>query len=120
VAASAPVERPRSDDVARPRRLVVTRPRAAAPAAHEAREAAPPANDEAGKGGWLRVGGATLAGMRIAVDGATSGFAPLETALPAGPHVISVIDPRSGHVLLRKSVHIGEHHTRVAPLQILK
>jgi hypothetical protein len=79
-----------------------------------------PGSDQPAKRGWLRVGGPTFAGGRVAVDGANTGFAPLETELVVGTHNITVTDPATGHLFLRKTVHIGEHHTRVDPLRILK
>src|SRR5262249_19245779 len=82
-----------------------------------------PATDEAAKAtkqGWLRVGGPTFAGGRVTIDRPSIGLAPYETELPAGSHTLTVVDPVSGHVLLHKIVHIGEHHTHVDALKILR
>jgi serine/threonine-protein kinase len=78
------------------------------------------ARGAAAHGGWLRVGGASLAGGRVTVDGNAVGFAPLELALPLGAHTISVNDPTSGSVLVRSALEIDDHHTRVDPLRILR
>jgi hypothetical protein len=69
--------------------------------------------------GWLRVGGDTLVGSRVEVDGTFVGFAPLELSVPAGSHVI-LVTSESGHVLVRKHVHLGEAQTRLTPLRILR
>jgi hypothetical protein len=66
------------------------------------------------------VGGPALAGGQVSVDGATIGFAPVEKEIPAGSHSITIVDPATGHVELRKTVRIGEHNTRVDPLRILR
>jgi hypothetical protein len=47
------------------------------------------------------------------------GFAPLELSVPAGSHVI-LVTSESGHVLVRKHVHLGEAQTRLTPLRILR
>jgi serine/threonine-protein kinase len=72
------------------------------------------------RGGWLRVGGAKLAGGRVTVDGSSVGFAPLELALPLGSHTVSVNEPASGSVMVHTAVEIDDHHTRVDPLRILR
>jgi serine/threonine-protein kinase len=79
---------------------------------------APPATDLARKG-WLRVGGSALVGARVTADGDFAGYAPLELSLPVGAHVV-VVTSRTGHVLLRKRLHIGEDQTRLTPLRILR
>jgi serine/threonine-protein kinase len=71
------------------------------------------------KHGWLRIGGETLVGARVEADGTFAGFAPLELSLPIGSHVI-LVTSGSGHVLVRKHVHVGEAQTRLTPLRILR
>ena len=66
--------------------------------------ARPPA--DAPKHGWVRVGGEALVGARVETDGIFAGYAPLELSLPVGSHMI-VVTSRSGHVLVRKHVHLG-------------
>ena len=83
---------------------------------HARRAAAPDSSAR----GWLRVGGATLAGGRVTIDGASAGFAPLERALTIGGHNVVVNAPGSGQVLVRKTVWIGEDRTRLAPVRILR
>jgi len=74
---------------------------------------------DAAKHGWLHVGGLTLVGARVDVDGAFAGFAPLELSLPVGSHVIAVTSG-SGRVLVKKRIRLGEAETRLAPLRILR
>lgn len=69
--------------------------------------------------GWLRIGGENLVGARVETDGAFAGYAPLELSLPVGGHTI-VVTSRSGHLVVRKRVHIGESQTRLLPLRILR
>jgi PEGA domain len=70
--------------------------------------------------GWLRVGGAGFFGGQVTVDGEAVGFAPLERALPVGPHSITVTSPASGQTLVRRTIHVGGYHTRVKPLSLLR
>jgi hypothetical protein len=77
----------------------------------------PPA--ETPKLGWVRVGGEALVGARVETDGIFAGYAPLEMSLPVGSHMI-VATSRSGHVLVRKHVHLEETQTRLVPLRILR
>jgi hypothetical protein len=77
----------------------------------------PPASGA--KRGWLRIGGEALVGGRVETDGSFAGYAPLELSLPAGPHVI-VVTSRTGHVVVRKHVRLGEAQTRLLPLRILR
>jgi hypothetical protein len=69
---------------------------------------------------WLRVGGPTLAGARVSIDGTAVGFAPVELFRPCGAHKIAITDPATGRTLLRKTVRLGDQHTRAAPLRILQ
>ena len=69
--------------------------------------------------GWLRVGGETLVGSRVEADGIFVGFAPVELSLPIGSHVI-LVTSGSGHVLVRRHVHLGQAQTRLTPLRILR
>jgi serine/threonine protein kinase len=70
--------------------------------------------------GWLRVGGAGFFGGQVTVDGEVVGFAPLERALPVGAHAITVVSPSSGQMLVRQTIHVGGHHTRLKPLSLLR
>ncbi len=70
--------------------------------------------------GWLRVGGAGFFGGQVTVDGEVVGFAPLERALPVGAHSITVVSPSSGQTLVRQTIHVGGHHTRLRPLSLLR
>jgi hypothetical protein len=70
--------------------------------------------------GWLRVGGAGFFGGQVTVDGEAVGFAPLERALPVGAHSITVVSPSSGQTLVRQTIHVGGHHTRLKPLSLLR
>jgi serine/threonine-protein kinase len=69
---------------------------------------------------WLRVGGPTLAGARVSIDGTFAGFAPVELFRPCGTHKVAVTEPTSGRTLLRKTVRLGDQHTRAAPLRIVQ
>jgi hypothetical protein len=114
-------------------RAAGTRPTAsqAAPTVATVHPPTPPAASTAGtqipprvrgdtpKRGWLRVGGENLVGARVETDGIFAGYAPLELSLPAGAHAI-VVTSRSGHLVVRKHVHIGEAQTRLMPLRILR
>src|SRR4029077_12632429 len=77
------------------------------PAASDRQAPERQAPDRQGRG-WLRVGGATLAGARVTIDHVNAGFAPLEVELPAGTHNVTVNAPGSGRVLLQKTVRISE------------
>ena len=90
------------------------------PAATEPAAAAAAPSADASNRGWLRVGGPVLAGARVTIDGTAAGFAPLETSLPVGTHTLVVTNPSSGEIELHKILRVGEHHTRVAPLRILR
>jgi serine/threonine-protein kinase len=70
--------------------------------------------------GWLRVGGATLAGARVTIDHAGAGFAPLELELPTGVHSVVVTAPGSGHVLVHTTIRISADRTRIEPVRILR
>jgi hypothetical protein len=92
------------------------------PAPQPAAAAAPPAIDAARDGakkGWLRVGGTALLGGRVTADGDFAGYAPLELSLPVGAHVV-IVTSKTGHVLVRKRLHISEDQTRLTPLRILR
>jgi Protein kinase domain/PEGA domain len=122
VTARVPVaspDRPRSEEPLRPRHVLASSRHPAPPPAPAEAEGSSGASGEPPRG-WLRVGGPNFAGDRITVDGAALGFAPLETSLAPGSHVIMVTEPTSGRVLLRKTLQLGEHHTRAAPLRILR
>jgi serine/threonine-protein kinase len=89
---------------------------------HALESAGPPPGKRAlTPNGWLRVGGAGLAGARVVVDSRPVGFAPLELALPFGSHALTVKGAGpGGAVLLHTTVEIKEQHTRLAPLRVLR
>jgi len=70
--------------------------------------------------GWLRVGGSGYFGGRVIVDGEAVGFAPLERELPIGAHSITVVSPSSGQTLMHQTIHVGNHHTHLKPLALLR
>jgi serine/threonine-protein kinase len=70
--------------------------------------------------GWIHIGGPTLAGGRVTVDGNVSGFVPLELTLPVGRHTIVVSSPSTGQALVNRTVRLGDHHTRAQPLRLLR
>jgi hypothetical protein len=69
--------------------------------------------------GWLRIGGAGLAGARVEIDGSGAGYAPLERQLVVGEHVVVVKAVNTGKLLLRERVAIGDHHTRANAKRII-
>jgi hypothetical protein len=89
-------------------------------APQEAQQDAPHPRRLATVRGWLRVGGARLAGARVSIDRASAGFAPLEMELPVGPHIVVVTSPGSGEVLARTTVRVTEDSTRSTPARILR
>jgi hypothetical protein len=70
--------------------------------------------------GWIRIGGAALVGSRVSIDGAPSGFAPLERSLPVGLHHIVVSDVTTGEARLALSVTVTEANTHTAPLRLIR
>jgi hypothetical protein len=73
--------------------------------------------------GWVEIGGPTLTGGRVAVDGhfvGAAGAEPLRLQLPVGVHTVVVTEWRSGQVLLSRAVHVGAHQTSAAPLRVVR
>jgi serine/threonine-protein kinase len=70
--------------------------------------------------GWLRVGGASLAGGQVSLDRRPVGFAPLEQVVSEGPHELRVTDPKTGRVILRESITISSQHSRSSPLRVMR
>jgi serine/threonine-protein kinase len=86
---------------------------------HRGLGASPP-RLEAARPGWLRVGGAELAGARVTIDHLSVGFAPLELELLSGAHTVVVTAPGSGRVLVRTTVRVSPDSTRAAPARVLR
>lgn len=70
--------------------------------------------------GWLRVGGAALAGAAVSVDGRRVGFAPLEQVLPEGLHDLRVTDAKTGRLLHAQAITVATEHTRTSPLRVIR
>jgi serine/threonine-protein kinase len=73
--------------------------------------------------GWIEVGGPTLTGGRVAVDGrfvGAAGAEPLRLQLPLGVHTVVVTAWRSGEVLLSRAVRVSARQTTAAPLRVVR
>ncbi|MBW2537876.1 MAG: serine/threonine protein kinase [Deltaproteobacteria bacterium] len=70
--------------------------------------------------GWLRVGGASLARMRVEVDGKNRGFSPIELKLRQGVHSIAIRRTDTGEAVLKREVTVKDHHTRGSPLKLIR
>ncbi len=78
----------------------------------------PTAPTEASPGGYLRIGGAALAGAALEIDGTRAGYLPALRRLPSGAHHVVVRHVEDGTTMLERDVVIAPEHTQSSPLVV--